>query len=137
MGRRCFVLQQDLSPGAGGVLPPLQRINLARAYVALWNRHAVDELTALRDETVVYQSHLAGSLRGPEAIGSRFREFFRRYPDARWQVPVYRAANNGTVEFDYRVSVVDPASGEQVQRSGTERLSVNAAGRIDRIQVSP
>lgn len=129
------MLQQDLSFGIGSAATPGQRIALARTYVALWNRHAVEELLELLDEAVVYQSHLAGSLRGPEAIGTRFREFFRRYPDARWRVPVYRAARDGTVEFDYEVTVTDPASGGTVHRKGTERLGLTPAGRVDRIQV--
>jgi hypothetical protein len=112
-----------------------EAIELAKAYVALSNAHALKFIFPMFAETAIYQSSSVGSYNGRADIENMMTGFFAGFPDVFWRVPEFRYANEGAVEFDFVMTAKNAQSGESIQRKGLEIIQFTADGFISRIQV--
>ena len=107
---------------------------LAHAYVALSNAHRVELIRPLFATDAIYHSSAVGEFQGVDAIIDMMRAFFTRYPDAFWLCEHFRCELN-RVSFDFSLQASDAQSGEQLQRSGIERIEFDDQGLIKRLEV--
>jgi len=114
-----------------------ERIETAKAYVALSNAHGVELIRGMLEPDAEYRSANVGSFVGVDAIVAMMDGFFAAHPDVHWTVDAYRARAPGRVEFDFEMTATDAATGAAVRRRGTEVIGFSPAGRIARIEVGP
>ena len=112
-----------------------EAIELAKAYVALSNAHALRFIFPMFVESGIYQSSSVGSYHGRSDIENMMTGFFAGFPDVFWQVPEYRYVNERLVEFDFVMTATNAQSGEQIERKGLESIQFSDDGFISRIQV--
>ena len=112
-----------------------ERVELAKAYVALSNSHRLELIFAMFGAQASYHSANVGVFTGKAAIASMMTEFFARFPDVHWQADNYRCTQNGDVQFDFEMNATDVASGENIQRAGVEEIRFAADGLILRLEV--
>ncbi len=111
-------------------------IELAKAYVALSNAHALNLISNMFTDNAKYQSTRVGELSGKAEIGTMMGQFFTRYPDVFWSVNQYRYMAKGRIEFDFTLVANDAESGQLIESKGIEGIQFNHAGLIELIQVS-
>ncbi len=111
-------------------------IELAKAYVALSNAHALNLISNMFTDNAKYQSTRVGELSGKAEIGTMMEQFFTRYPDVFWSVNQYRYMAKGRIEFDFTLVANDAESGQLIESKGIEGIQFNHAGLIELIQVS-
>jgi hypothetical protein len=112
------------------------RLELARKYIALSNKHRLSDVLALFDDYATYRSDQLGNFSGKERIAAMMSQFFDRYPDVRWVASGFQAGPAETIEFDFVMHATHPETGEPVERRGVERIAVTAAGKIRQITVT-
>jgi hypothetical protein len=110
-------------------------IELAKAYVALSNAHALKFIFPMFVESSIYQSSSVGSYHGRSDIENMMTGFFAGFPDVFWQVPEFHYANGGLVEFKFVMTATNAQSGELIERNGLETIQFTDDGFISRIQV--
>ena len=107
---------------------------LSHAYVALSNAHRVELIRPMFAADAIYHSSAVGEFQGVDAIIDMMRGFFARYPDAFWLCEHFRCEVN-RVSFEFSLQASDAQSGEQLQRSGIERIEFDDQGLIIRLEV--
>jgi ketosteroid isomerase-like protein len=117
-------------------LSQLEQIELAKAYVALSNAHALDFILPMFSDTARYQSSSVGEFDGREAIGEMMAGFFGRFPDVNWQVASFRHVEENRVEFDFSMTAREATTGNRIERGGLEQIEFNEEGFIERISVN-
>lgn len=118
-----------------GTLGDAERLQLARAYVALSCAHRVQFILPMLDEAAVYSSANVGEFTGREAIGAMMTDFFSRYPDVYWQVEEYRQVQGNTIEFEFEMIASAGQGGTGIRRRGREHIEFTPQGLITRIDV--
>lgn len=97
-------------------------IELVKAYVALSNAHALQYVFPMFVEFAIYQSSSVGSYNGRADIENMMTGFFASFPNVFWQVPEFRYANEGLVEFEFVMTATNAQSGESIGRKGLETI---------------
>ena len=111
------------------------RVELARRYVELSNRHDLGAICPMLEPDATYRSSSVGSFAGREAILEMMRGFVHRFPDVGWQVADYRPGPAASVAFDFVMRATERETGEAIERRGLERIDFSSAGRIAHIEV--
>ena len=117
-------------------LSQLEKIELAKAYVALSNAHALAFILPMLSGSARYQSSSVGKFDGRDAIGEMMSGFFSRYPDVNWQVDSFRHGAENRVEFNFTMTAHEAATGNRIDREGLEQIDFSEDGYIDRISVN-
>lgn len=112
-----------------------ERVELARAYVALSNAHVVEFIRAMFVPATTYHSSSVGSFDGPQAIGEMMTGFFTRFPDVHWDIPEYRRGTDNSVEFEFLMTATEAGTGQRIERKGLEKIAFTDTGHISRIDV--
>ncbi|MDV7392401.1 nuclear transport factor 2 family protein, partial [Arthrospira platensis SPKY1] len=107
---------------------PTERIELAKAYVALSNAHRLDLVLPMFAAEATYRSTYVGEFAGKPAIGRMMAEFFARFPDVYWEVSAYRERGANAVEFAFVMTATEAATGQAVRRQAVETLEFTDAG---------
>ena len=110
-------------------------IELAKAYVALSNAHALEFVFPMFVESAIYQSSSVGSYNGRADIENMMTGFFASFPDVHWLVTEYRFVSEGRVEFNFVMTATQAESGESIKREGLETIQFNEDGFIGSIRV--
>jgi len=114
---------------------PTERIELAKAYVALSNAHRLDLVLPMFAAEATYRSAYVGEFAGKPAIGRMMAAFFTRFPDVCWAVEAYRGLGADAVEFAFVMTATEAATGQAVRRPAVETLEFTDAGFIVRVAV--
>jgi hypothetical protein len=117
-------------------LSQLEQIELAKAYVALSNAHALTFILPMFSDSARYQSSSVGEFEGRDAIGKMMADFFKRFPDVNWQVASFRHGTENLVEFKFIMSACEAATGNRIERCGLEQIEFSKDGFIDLICVN-
>jgi len=115
---------------------PLEQIELAKAYVALSNAHAIRFILPMFTDSANYQSSSVGEFAGRKAIGEMMAGFFERFADVHWDVGSYRHVENNLVEFKFIMTATEAQSGDRIERRGLEQIEFSDDGFISRISVN-
>ena len=110
-------------------------IELAKAYVALSNAHALEFVFPMFVESAIYQSSSVGSYNGRVDIENMMTGFFASFPNVFWQVAEYRGVDKGQVEFEFVMTATTAQNGELTERIGQETIQFNNEGYISVIRV--
>jgi hypothetical protein len=113
----------------------IERMEFAKAYVALSNAHRLSLILPMFAENAVYHSPHVGEFNGRKAIGEMMADFFRRFPDVFWNVSEYLDAGRETVEFDFLMTATEALTGNLIERSGIERIEFTDDGLIVHLEV--
>ena len=114
----------------------IERIELAKAYVALSNAHRLDLILPMFADRATYLSPHVGEFKGRTAIGEMMAGFFARFPDVHWKVPEYTCTGNGAVSFEFQMAGTETSTGTRIERGGAERIEFTDGGYILRLEVS-
>ena len=114
----------------------LEQVELAKAYVALSNAHALDFILPMFNDSANYQSSSIGEFTGRKAIGEMMGDFFKRFPNVHWQVASYQRTKENLVEFEFIMTASDAQSGDKIERRGLEQIEFSDDGFISRISVN-
>jgi hypothetical protein len=112
-----------------------EQIQLAKAYVALSNAHAVSFILPMFIDSTNYHSTSVGEFTGPEAIGKMMAGFFERFPDVYWEVGAYFHTGVNLVEFEFIMTACEAVTGDKIERRGLEQIQFSDEGFICRISV--
>jgi SnoaL-like domain len=112
-----------------------EKIELAKAYVALSNAHKLEFVVPMFAVNAIYQSPNIGVFNGRGAIGGMMTSFFSRFPDVFWEARDYRCTNNGDVRFDFQMTAREAGTGEEIRRAGVEEMEFTSEGLIVRLEV--
>ena len=112
----------------------VERIALAKAYVALSNAHRSDLIRPLFAANAVYRSSAVGEFRGVDAIVDMMSGFFARYPDVSWHCSQYQCEGS-RVRFNFRLSALATPDGAALRRSGVEYIDFDRDGMINSLEV--
>jgi hypothetical protein len=113
----------------------LERIDLAKAYVALSNAHRSELIVPMFAHGGMYRSSNVGEFEGGKAIGEMMRDFFSRFLDVRWNVLEYRCAGEGAVEFEFAMTATEMATGKSIERKGVETIVFTDEGLVSSLEV--
>lgn len=113
-----------------------ERIELAKAYVALSNAHRLDLVLPMFAAEATYRSTYIGEFAGKPAIGRMMAEFFTRFPDVYWEVEAYRGLGANAVEFAFIMTATEAATGQAVRRQAVETLEFTDPGFIVGVAVT-
>ena len=116
-------------------LSQLEQVEVAKAYVALSNAHALAFILPMFSDSAHYQSSNVGEFKGRDAIGEMMTGFFVRFPDVNWQVASFQYGVENLVEFKFTMSASEAATGNRIERCGLEQIEFSKEGLIDRISV--
>lgn len=116
-------------------LTEYQKVELAKAYVALSNAHKLQFVLPMFAPEASYQSANVGLFHGRKAIGEMMNSFFSQYPDVYWEVKDYRYMSNGSVRFDFVMLATETQTGDKIKRMGTEEIEFTDEGLINRLVV--
>jgi ketosteroid isomerase-like protein len=117
-------------------LSQLEQVEVAKAYVALSNAHALAFILPMFSDSAHYQSSNVGEFKGRDTIGEMMTGFFVRFPDVNWQVASFRHGAENRVEFDFSMTGCEPVTGNRIERCGLEQIEFNEEGFIERINVN-
>ena len=112
-----------------------EKIELAKAYVALSNAHRLEFILHMFADKAVYRSSYVGEFKGRNAIGEMMADFFSRFPDVRWSVQEYRYTGKGIVGFEFVMTATEASTGNQIERQGLEEIEFTDEGLISRLNV--
>jgi len=112
-----------------------EKVELAKAYVALSNAHKLEFITPMFAADASYRSPNAGAFDGRVAIGAMMSGFFARFPDVSWDARNFRCTKGGNVQFDFEMTATESASGETIRRTGVEEIEFTGDGYISRLEV--
>ena len=112
-----------------------EKIELAKAYVALSNAHKLEFVGPMFAVDAIYQSPNVGVFNGRGAIGDMMTSFFSRFPDVYWEARDYRCTNDGDVRFDFQMTARKAGTGEEIRRAGVEEIKFTNEGLIVRVEV--
>lgn len=112
-----------------------ERIELAKAYVALSNAHRLELILSLFADQATYHSPHVGEFKGKAAIGEMMAEFFSRFPDVHWNTYEYTCTENEAVEFEFQMAAIEALTGRNIERGGIERIEFTDEGHIFRLEV--
>jgi len=113
-----------------------EKVQLAKAYVALSNSHHLELVFGMFTEDAVYQSANVGEFTGLAEIKGMMNDFFAKFPDVHWDTRAFQCLEGGTVCFDFELLATNAQSGEQIRRSGSEEIVFNESGYISRLVVN-
>ena len=114
----------------------MEQIELAKAYVALSNAHALDFILLMFSDSANYRSSSVGEFTGRKAIGEMMGGFFKRFPNVHWQVASYQRTKENLVEFEFIMTASDAQSGDKIERCGLEQIKFSDDGFISRVSVN-
>jgi hypothetical protein len=114
-----------------------EKIELAKAYVALSNSHQLDLIIPLFTAGAKYHSPNVGTFEGTEAIKEMMAGFFQRFPDANWSAWEYHCNADSQIQFNFSMTATERETGEQIERAGKEKIELNDRGLITRLEVVP
>ena len=122
-----------------------ERIELAKAYVALSNAHRLALILPMFADQATYHSPHVGEFKGKAAIGEMMADFFSRFPDVHWNACEYTCkhwnaceytcAAHAAVEFEFQMAATEAQSGKKIERGGSERIEFTDEGYILRLEV--
>jgi hypothetical protein len=112
-----------------------EKVELAKAYVALSNAHRLGLILPMFAEGATYHSSAVGEFTGRAAIGEMRGGFFSRFPDVRWSVEAYRYTENGAVEFGFVMTATEAETGNRIERKGMEKIVIGDHGQISYLEV--
>jgi hypothetical protein len=112
-----------------------ERIELAKAYVALSNAHRLEFILPMFADKATYHSPHVGEFEGRDAIGEMMANFFARFPDVRWNVLEYRCTEKGVARFKFEMFATEALTGKSIERRGAERIEFTDEGHISRLEV--
>lgn len=107
-------------------------IELARAYIALFNSHRIDLVLSMFAAGANYASDAGSKYRGRAAIADMMHVFFTNNPDVYWQASNFRCDDH-RVSFDFTMNAGD--GDDAVRRRGVEHIDFTADGSIKRVTV--
>ena len=90
-----------------------EKVELAKAYVALSNAHRLSLILPMFAEGATYYSSAVGKFTGITAISDMMGGFFSRFPDVHWSVEAYRYTENGAVEFGFVMTATEAETGNR------------------------
>ncbi|MGI9316720.1 MAG: nuclear transport factor 2 family protein [bacterium] len=114
----------------------LERIELAKAYVALSNSHQLGLIIGLFANDAQYSSSNVGSYSGPGAIQKMMSQFFNQYPDVFWHTDEFKHSGHNCVQFRFELTATNKATGQRIERVGNEEIEFNSDGLIARLEVT-
>jgi len=120
---------------ANDITNEIERVELAKAYVALSNSHRLDLIISMFADDARYQSSNVGSFAGTGAIRNMMGGFFDRYPDVFWDAHNFSHIDARTIEFKFLMTATDKQTYQRIERSGEEEIEFNEAGLITRLKV--
>jgi ketosteroid isomerase-like protein len=112
-----------------------ERIELAKAYVALSNAHRLALILSMFADQATYHSPHVGEFKGKAAIGEMMAEFFSRFPDVHWNTFEYACTENEAVAFEFQMAATEALTGKKIERDGIERIEFSDEGHILRVEV--
>lgn len=112
-----------------------EKIELAKAYVALSNAHQLNFVLPMFTAEASYISANVGVFNGRSAIEEMMTRFFSRFPDVNWKARDYRCTSDGNVRFDFAMTATEIETGEKIQRMGVEEIEFTDEGFIRRLDV--
>lgn len=114
----------------------IEKIELAKAYVALSNAHQLVLVDKMFAKNAVYDSTGVGLFEGCEAITSMMKSFFSQYPDVHWKTQNFHYNSDDIVLFDFEMNATHIETGETVRREGKEQIVFTETGFISRLVVT-
>ena len=112
-----------------------EKIELAKAYVALSNAHKLDLILPMFADGASYHSPHVGVFDGRPAIRDMMSGFFSRFPDVYWTAGDYQCTKGGGVRFNFVMTATEVETGEKIRRTGAEELEFSDDGLISRLEV--
>jgi hypothetical protein len=113
----------------------IEKVELAKAYVALSNAHQLSLVNQMFAEHASYDSTGVGLFEGRDAIANMMNGFFSQYPDVHWEARNYHCDTNQSVLFDFKMTATHANTGEKIYREGAEQISFSEQGLISRLEV--
>jgi NADH:ubiquinone oxidoreductase subunit D len=112
-----------------------ERIELAKAYIALSNAHKLEFVVPVFSVDAIYRSPNVGVFDGRDAIRTMMTGFFTRYSDTYWDARNFHRTKDRNVQFDFELTATEVETGEKIQRTGVEELEFTSEGLIFRLEV--
>ncbi len=112
-----------------------EKVELAKAYVALSNAHRLSLILPMFAGDATYLSSSLGKYSGRTAIGEMMGGFFSRFPDVHWSVEAYRYTEKGAVEFGFVMTATEAENGNRIERKGLEKMVIGDHGQISYLEV--
>ena len=113
-----------------------EKVQLAKAYIALSNSHHLELVFGMFTEDAVYQSANVGEFNGIDEIKAMMNGFFAKFPDVYWDTRAFQCVEDGTVCFDFELMATHAQTGEKIRRSGSEEIVFNESGYISLLVVN-
>jgi len=113
-----------------------EKVQLAKAYVALSNSHHLELIFNMFTKEAVYQSPNVGEFSGIDEIRGMMNDFFKSFPNVYWDAHGFQCLEDGTVHFNFELIATNVQTGEKIRRSGSEEIVFNEAGYISQLIVN-
>ena len=114
----------------------IEKIELAKAYVALSNAHQLSLVNQMFAEHASYDSTGVGLFEGQKNIANMMNDFFSQYPDVHWKTQNFRCDGDDNVLFDFEMKATHVDTKDTIRRNGLEQITFTKAGLISRIEVT-
>ena len=117
------------------IVTEFEKIELAKAYVALSNAHKLEFVLPMFVDEASYHSPNVGVFNGRSAIEEMMTDFFSKFPDVYWKASDYRCTSHGSVRFNFIITATEVETGEKIKRMGDEEIEFTDEGFISRLEV--
>lgn len=114
----------------------IEKVELAKAYVALSNAHQLSLINQMFAKQANYNSTGIGLYEGQEAIANMMSSFFYQYPDVHWKAHNFRSDSHGNVLFDFEMKATHVDTRKTNYRDGIELIQFTQTGLISRLEVT-
>ena len=109
--------------------------DIVRAYHLAIDRLAFEAIAGFFAEDALYISNGVGRLQGRAAIMATFRAYFAEFSDQANEDESLEAVSPCEVRSVWRLTATSMKTGQRTERHGVETVSLDAAGRIIRVDV--
>lgn len=130
-----MVLSFNAESGDTSIKNNIEKIELAKAYVALSNAHQLSLIEQMFEYNASYHSPNVGLFEGRERISAMMHGFFSQYPDVYWETLNYHYDTDQNVLFDFIMTATHAETGEKIHRRGAEQIAFTGSGMIGRLEV--
>jgi uncharacterized protein (TIGR02246 family) len=107
----------------------------AKAYVEASSAHDLDRVEAMFASDAAYVSTSAGTHSGRAAIRAMMDGFFGLFSSLTWESSGWHVDGNGAYAFEFVMTGHNTQSGEDIEKTGHERIWIGDNGLIIRIEV--
>jgi ketosteroid isomerase-like protein len=111
-------------------------VETVRRYHAAINALDFEAIAASFAEDAIYRSNGVGAVEGKTAILGAFRRYFAVYPDQVAHDDLIELMSPRAVRSEWRLTATHARTGRPLVRHGEETVYLNAAGLIERVEVS-